>query len=121
MKKLILLIFVVMTSVCALMGKDGTAPSKRNLPITIKTRQTEFKKHRAPMRVPIEVVYDSNTQIIEVSTDSELEGEACLYHDGTVIDSASQINTTFQLPYEVGEYTVVITNDSWEAIAELIL
>lgn len=121
MKKIFLMVFIALATVCSVSGKDGAAPSKRHLPITEKAKQNEFKMHRAPMRLPIEVIHDSDTQTIEVSTDSDLQGEVCLYHDGTLIDSSPEINVTFPLPFSYGEYTVNITGDWWEATAVLEL
>lgn len=118
MKKLLLLIGVILSiAIPASAEKDGIL-------MTIYKKGHVDKSttvHRAPLRLPIEVVYDSDAQTICVYTDSNLEGEVCLYHDGTPIDSSTEINVTFSLPFTYGEYTVMISGDWWEATAVLEL
>ncbi|MDE5585069.1 MAG: hypothetical protein K2I92_01870, partial [Muribaculaceae bacterium] len=56
----------------------------------------------------------SNLSIIY---DGDTEGEVFLYRDGELIDTSSEINTTFTIPGS-GYYTIEITTDNWIATGD---
>ena len=75
--------------------------------------------NRAPMRLPIEVVYDSDTHKIEVTGDESIEAEVFLYNtNGTLEDYSSTLNTDFTI-LTPGTYTIQIHADEWYAEGEI--
>lgn len=75
--------------------------------------------NRAPMRLPIEVVYDSDTHKIEVTGEEPLEAEVFLYNaNGTLEDYSSTLNTDFTI-LTPGTYTIQIQADGWYAEGEI--
>ena len=75
--------------------------------------------NRAPMRLPIEVVYDSDTHKIEVIGNESLIAEIFLYKaDGTLVDHSSIINTTFTVQTS-DTYIILIQGDKWYAKGEI--
>ena len=75
--------------------------------------------NRAPMRLPIEVVYDSDTHKIEVTGDESIEAEVFLYNaNGTLEDYSSTLNTDFTI-LTPGTYTIQIQADECYAEGEI--
>lgn len=71
--------------------------------------------NRAPMRLPIEVVYDTDSHKIQVIGDELTEAEVFLYNaDGTLESRSSKLNTDFTgLTY--GTYSILIQGKEWYA------
>lgn len=75
--------------------------------------------NRAPMRLPIEVVYDSDTHKIEVIGDESMDAEVFLYSsNGTLENSSSSLNTEFTV-LTPGIYIIQIQGDGWYAEGEI--
>lgn len=75
--------------------------------------------NRAPMRLPIEVVYDTDTHRIEVVGSEYLIAEIFLYKaDGTLVDHSSIINTTYTVQTSA-TYIILIQGDEWYAKGEI--
>lgn len=75
--------------------------------------------NRAPMCLPIEVVYDSDTHKIEVIGNESLEAEVFLYNEsGTIEDYSSILNTDFTV-WTSGTYIILIQGDGWYAKGEV--
>lgn len=71
------------------------------------------------MRLPIEVVYDTDTHKIEVVGNESLIAEIFLYKaDETLLDYSSIINTTFTVQTS-GTYIIIIQSDKWYAKGEI--
>ena len=71
------------------------------------------------MRLPIEVVYDSDTHKIEVIGNESLIAEIFLYKaDETLLDYSSIINTTYTVQTS-GTYIIIIQSDKWYAKGEI--
>ena len=67
------------------------------------------------MRLPIEVVYYSDTHEIEVIGDESIEAEVFLYNaNGTLEDYSATLNTDFSV-FTFGTYTILIQGDGWYA------
>ena len=96
-------------------GSDDQSTSK---PITLELHPKDDDPNptilRAPMRVYVEAWYDSITKTISILYLGDAIGEANLYKDGQLIDSASEINTTFLIE-GAGLYTIEIITDPWSA------
>jgi len=75
--------------------------------------------NRAPMRIPVEVVYDSNTRKIEVIGNESLEAEVFLYNvNGSLEGYSSILNSNFTI-LTPGNYTILIKGDGWYAEGEI--
>lgn len=75
--------------------------------------------NRAPMRMPIEVVYDSDTHNIKVTGEKGIEAEVFLYNvNGTLESHSSTLNAEFSV-LESDTYTILIQGDGWYAEGEI--
>ncbi len=74
--------------------------------------------HRAPMRVCVEAWYDTLSATITIIYDGDASGEVLLYRDGALLETSSDINTTFAVS-ESGFYTIEIITEGWTAIGNL--
>ena len=75
--------------------------------------------NRAPMRMPIEVVYDSDTHNIKVTGEKGIEAEAFLYNvNGTLESHSSTLNAEFSV-LESDTYTILIQGEGWYAEGEI--
>lgn len=75
--------------------------------------------NRAPMRMPIEVIYDTDTHKIEVIGSESLEAEVFLYNaNGTLEGYSSTLNTEFTVLIP-GTYIIQIQGDGWYAEGEV--
>ena len=75
--------------------------------------------NRAPMRLPIEVVYDSDTHNIKVTGEKGIEAEVFLYNvNGTLESHSSTLNAEFSV-LESDTYTILIQGEGWYAEGEI--
>lgn len=75
--------------------------------------------NRSLMRLPIEVVYDSDTHIIKVIGNESLEAEVFLYNaNGTLENYSLTVNTDFTVLIP-GTYIIQIQGDGWYAEGEI--
>lgn len=75
--------------------------------------------NRSLMRLPIEVVYDSDTHIIKVTGNESLEAEVFLYNaNGTLENYSSTVNTDFTV-LTPGTYIIQVQGDGWYAEGEI--
>ncbi len=75
--------------------------------------------NRAPVRLPIEVVYDTDTHNIQVIGDEFTEAEVFLYNaDGALESSSSKLNTDFT-GLTSGNYSILIQGKEWYAEGEV--
>lgn len=86
-------------------------------------RKSNPEKHtqvnRAPMRLPIDVTYDTDAHTIKIEGNSDIEAEVYLYNSGMeVVDYSVSLNTTFTLT-SFGRYIVYIEGDGWYAEGQI--
>ena len=75
--------------------------------------------NRAPMRLPIEVVYDSDTHKIEVIGDESMEAEVFMYNaNGDLENYSSSLNSKFTV-LTPGIYIIQIEGEGWYAEGEI--
>lgn len=76
---------------------------------------------RCPMRLPIEVYYDSKASAIEVRGDVECEAVVYLRDaNGNVLAFSSDINTMLEIPQGFsGILLIYIEGDAWTAYGEI--
>lgn len=105
MKKVFLLTCLLLTMA------QVTSAEERKLIMKFqrKTSTSENKEpNRAPMRIPVEVVYDTETYEVKVIGDETIEAEVFLYDSvGNLEDYSATLNTYFYL-YTSDTYTVHI-------------
>ena len=117
MKKIftIIIAFLALALPILAQGADGKPTST---PIELSTHPDICKPnptvHRSPMRIPVEAWYDAAAETISILYYGDETGEANLYLNGQLIESSSEINTTFSAS-KSGFYTIEITTDSWTA------
>lgn len=116
MKKLIIM-------AALLLGMAHTAfAEQRSVLIEIHYRSVPGKNmsvNRAPMRLPIEVVYDSDTHKIEVTGNESMDAEVFLYDaNGSLENYSSSLNTEFTV-LNPGIYNIQIQGNGWYAEGEI--
>ena len=118
MKKLIILAVL-------LLGMVHTAfAEQRGVLIEIHYRSVNGKNmsvNRAPMRLPIEVVYDSDTHKIKVSGDNKMEVQLFLCDEnGNTLDYSQCVNSVLNIPNSYsGLITLRIESEGWIAIGNI--
>ena len=115
MKKLFLIITVIFTTMSSSFAKDEKVPVVIN-----KEEQTSNNNNtwnRAPMRIPVDVYYNTENRVIKVEGSETIDAEVYLYNKyEELVDYSSTINAEFQLTM-LGEYTVHIQSEYWYAEA----
>ena len=100
----------------------ATVSADDQVPIEIHGNGAEEQgssKNRAPMRLNIDVRYDSTTGTVTVIGSYSMEAAVYL-HDayGNVIDYSPSIDACFVIS-SPGAYVICIQGDGWEAIGEI--
>lgn len=73
------------------------------------------ERNRMPIRLPIEVVYDSEERTVCVTSDCDINAEVYLYdYRGCMIAHSTGFGVTMAIP-TTGYYTVYIDSESWYA------
>ena len=77
--------------------------------------------NRAPMRLPIEVVYDSDTHKIKVSGANKMEVQLFLCDEnGNTLDYSQCVNSVLNIPNSYsGLITLRIESEEWIAIGNI--
>ncbi|MDE6199022.1 MAG: hypothetical protein K2G06_04185 [Muribaculaceae bacterium] len=114
MKKLFLIIAMVFTTTICSFAED------EKVLITINKRSETPDNstwERAPMRIPVDVYYNTENRVIKVEGSETIEAEIYIYNKyEELVDYSSTINAEFQLTMP-GEYTVHIQSEYWYAEA----
>lgn len=76
---------------------------------------------RAPMRLPVEVVYDTDKHTITVSGDDSLEADVSLTDEtGNVLEFSPSVNTTLNIPDGYSGIIVIrIESADWIGIGKI--
>lgn len=121
MKKIFTIILACMALTFPMTAQESNGKSKSK-PVILSTHPLNDRPnptiHRAPMHIPVEAWYDAEADTISIIYYGEDEGEVNLYREGQLIDSSSEISTTFSIS-ESGFYTIEINTDSWTATGSL--
>lgn len=111
MKKVIILVALLLTIASTALAEQGGVYMQFHRKIN---PEKHLKVDRAPMRLPIDVVYDTDALSIEISSET-IEAEVYVYDSASqLIDYSSTLNTTFYVPTPA-TYVVVIQGDEWYA------
>lgn len=118
MKRIFSFIFISFIIFLNGYGQTSTSSSttnKKDVILIIHQKRIPGKVHRAPMRVPIEVWYDTATGVIEVSCPGGTEAQVYLYDAMGNIVAFSPVANTFFNVSAPGLYTVLVEADGWYA------
>jgi len=76
---------------------------------------------RTPMRLPLEVVYDSETRQVEVTGDEETIAQVFLCDaNGNTLDYSSSVNTVLNVPDGYSGLVILrIESEDWIAVGEI--
>lgn len=81
--------------------------------------EKHLEVNRAPMRLPIEVIYDTDTCKIEIVGNESLEAEVFLYRANGILEGySSSLNCEFSITI-VDSYILKIEGDGWYAEGEI--
>lgn len=116
MKQLLSLILVII----AIAFPSVAQTPKRNSPEPVKLeynrKDNSEKALRAPMRINIEVFYDTEMHIVEVYGDEAMDAEVFIYNaSGDIVNYTSSLNTELTIPAS-GIYTIQIESEGWYAV-----
>lgn len=116
MKKILSLMILAMMAISFPVLADDSKGNQSQMPLELELHDIVPTPtvHRAPMRISVEAYYDMLSGTISIYYSGEATGEVLLYKDGQLMESSSEINTTFIVP-ESGLYTIEIITDSWTA------
>ena len=116
-------IFFILTGLLLFMAQPALA-EQYDIYLEIHQRsnhENDTKVNRAPMLLPIEVVYDSDNHIVKVIGYDSLNAEVFLYDsDGSVEGHSSTLNTEIPV-MSSGSHTIQIQGDGWYAEGEIVV
>lgn len=109
--------FIILTAMF-LLGVYSMSASRQAIYLSCHNNKVSGEKehsNRAPMHLPIHVVYDSDTKVIEVKGSESLGAEIYIYDEaGIVEDYSAYLNATFYI-LKPGTHVILIKGDGWEA------
>ncbi|MDE6717457.1 MAG: hypothetical protein K2J70_04610 [Muribaculaceae bacterium] len=90
--------------------------NQTNIRIKYQPKKTETQtSHRAPLNLPIEVLYDSDTLTVTIISALETEAEVYIYNaSGELEDSSPCLNTVLTIG-ESEYHTILIESQDWSA------
>lgn len=79
--------------------------------------------HRSPMRIPIDVYYDEELRLIEISGNEDMSIQIYLCDEnGNTINCSPSINTIFEVPCGYsGLISIRIESEGWIATGKMII
>ncbi len=110
-KTVVLLITLIIAVFSALAEKHGIFMEyhRKSKPGT----QTQVP--RVPMKLPIDIIYDTEANLVEIVADDTIDANVYVYNcSGAVVYYSSSVNTEFSIaPNEC--YTIIIDGEGWYA------
>lgn len=92
-----------------------------NVVVERKSNNKENGFDRAPMRVPVEIFYDSECSTVTV-IGPDVDGTVRIINGDSVIDETDCINASFLLPASLtGRLTILVETEYWTATGILNL
>lgn len=111
MKKLIALIGILMSMYPSISAEEHGV----FMEINMRNRDSYTKVNRAPKRISLDVVYDSETKIVSISGDDSMEVDVILYNSaGGIEDSSATLNSTLVISSS-GSHKISIESEDWIA------
>lgn len=116
MKQLLSLILVIIAIAFPSVAQSPKGNSQESVKLEYNRADNGNKPIRAPMRINIEVFYDTETHIVEVYGDEAMDAEVFIYNaSGDIVDYSSSLNTELTIPAS-GIYTIQIESEGWYAL-----
>lgn len=117
MKKLFVIIAMIFATTLTSFADD----ERVFISINKNEKQSDNPKwERAPMRIPVEVYYNSDLNTITIIGDESVTAEVFLYNASGILENySSSLNTVFTLASS-GEYTILIQGEGWYGTATII-
>lgn len=111
MKKLLVLIGIFMSMYPTISAEEHGV----FMEINMRNMDSYTKVNRAPKRISLDVVYDTDTQCVSVNGDEGMVVEIFLYNSlGEVEDYSSSMNTTLSIS-SPGIHRIHIVGEDWDA------
>lgn len=111
MKKLLVLIGIFMSMYPLISAEEHGV----FMEINMRNRDSYTKVNRAPKRISLDVVYDTDTKCVTVNGDEGMAVEVFLYNSlGEVEDHSSSLNTTLSVS-SPGSHRLHIEGEDWVA------
>lgn len=114
MKKIITILFAVCAFTLAY-------AEPKNVPVKYERKEgnKNLGGNKSPMRLPVDLFYDSDTRVLSVETDGSLEGAVYVFDwSGNLADSSDSLNCSFILGGK-GVYIVRLTGAHWTGSATI--
>ncbi|MDE5791372.1 MAG: hypothetical protein K2H96_09115 [Muribaculaceae bacterium] len=123
MKKNLFIVLVFISSVLLSYAESSNGNyTSKDVELIFRQSKNTPVKHRMPGKkdvsgnynVDLDVLYDTISQTIIVQYAGEENGEVRLYYGNTLMDYATDINCSFQIP-TTGIYTIEVITENWVA------
>ncbi len=110
MKRIFLMLFMA-TAMYASVSAEN-----RPIPMRVHESATKPVRPRAPLNLSIQVIFDSNTNMVTILCDNDnICGEVYIYDQSGELEAYSPyMNISIQL-YSSGSHTIIIKGDGWVA------
>lgn len=116
MKQLLSLILVIIAIAFTSVAQSPKSNSQESVKLEYNRADNGNKPIRAPMRINIEVFYDSETHLVEVYGDEAMDAEVFIYNaSGDIVDYSSSLNTELTIPAS-DIYTIQVESEGWYAV-----
>ena len=116
MKQFLSLILVLIAIAFTSVAQSPKGESSQHVELQFRRNKSESGILRAPMRINIEVFYDTETHIVEVYGDEAMDAEVFIYNaSGDLVNYSSSLNTELTIPTS-GIYTIQIESEGWYAL-----
>lgn len=111
MKKLIALIGILMSMYPSIYAEEHGV----FMEINMRNMDSYTKVNRAPKRISLDVVYDTETKTVTVTGDESISAEVFIYNaSGEVENHSSSLNTTLSVS-SLGNNRIRIEGEDWIA------
>ena len=116
--------FLLLTCMLISAGIFEGQAEKQEVLMTIHKKGQEIQNttvKRTSMQLPVEIIYDSEAGIVEITGDDELEAQVSLTDEsGNTLASSPTINTVFEVPTGyTGILLIYIETEDWTATGEI--
>lgn len=120
MRKIIPLIMGVLISL-----SFQISAKKNNVPMdsSPKRHGDNNIRHRSPLLIPIEVNYDDETHLVEISGDEELDAQVYLCDEhGNVLDYSPALNSELEIPdFHSGMVIIRVESEDWISTGSIFI
>lgn len=114
MKKIILFLFMAISIAITASADPVPVPKETH---EIEDPNNDYGPDRSPINLPIKILYDAATNIVEVWCDDDnISGEVFIYNEaGALEEYSAYMNVEIELTNK-GGHCIIIRGDYWESI-----